>query len=154
VFGEVGYGITWGGGAFEPFAGLAWVNVDTNGFLEGGGPAALLGTGASLDTGYSTLGARAATTMPLANGMVLIPRASAAWQHAFNDVTPATTAAFVATGSAFALAGVPIARDSALVEAGLELAVSRNATVGVSYVGQLSDTVQDHAVKGKAVWRF
>jgi outer membrane autotransporter protein len=80
--------------------------------------------------------------------------ASAAWQHAFNDLTPDAALAFLSTGAAFTIAGVPIARDSALVEAGLDLAISRNATIGAAYVGQLGDRVQDHAVKGKAVWQF
>ena len=154
VFGEAGYGFTVGRVALEPFAGLAWVSVNTDGFTEAGGAAALTGFGDSFDTGYSTLGLRAATSLPLANGMVLIPRASAAWQHAFNDVVPAATLAFLSTGAAFTVAGVPIARDSALVEAGLDLAVTARAVLGVSYVGQLANDVQDHGVKGKAVWRF
>jgi len=154
AFGEAGYGLSFGQLALEPFAGLAWVSVNTDGFTEAGGAAALTGFGDSFDTGYSTLGLRAATSLPLANGMVLIPRASAAWQHAFNDVVPAATLAFLSTGAAFAVAGVPIARDSALVEAGLDLAVTARAVLGVSYVGQLADDVQDHGVKGKAVWRF
>jgi subtilase-type serine protease len=154
AFGEVGYGFTFGRVALEPFAGLAWVRVETDGFTELGGAAALVGAGESIDVGYSTLGLRAATHVPLPGGMVLIPRATAAWQHAFDDVTPAATLAFLATGTGFTVTGVPIARDSALVEAGLDLAINRNATLGVSYVGQLGDGVQDHAVKGRAVWRF
>lgn len=54
----------------------------------------------------------------------------------------------------FVIAGVPIARDSALGEAGLDLAIGRNATIGVSYVGQLARNVHDHAAKGKFTWKF
>ena len=54
----------------------------------------------------------------------------------------------------FAIAGVPIARDSLLAEAGLDLAIGRNATLGVSYVGQIARNVQDHAAKGKFSWKF
>jgi len=154
VFGEVGYGFTFGHIALEPFAGLAWVSVHTDGFAEAGGAAALNGFASSFDTGYTTLGLRAATSLPLANGMVLIPRVTAGWQHAFNDVTPAATLAFLSTGAAFTITGVPIARDAALVEAALDLAVTSRATVGVAYVGELADNVQDHAVKGRALWRF
>ena len=42
----------------------------------------------TFETGYSTLGIRAAGLIPLGNDMVLIPRATVAWQHAFNGVTP------------------------------------------------------------------
>jgi len=61
VFGELGYGMTFGGIAAEPFAGLAWVHLDTRGFTETGGVSALTGTGNKDDVGYSTLGLRAAT---------------------------------------------------------------------------------------------
>ncbi len=66
VFGELGYGMTFGGIAAEPFAGLAWVHLDTRGFTETGGVSALTGTGNKDDVGYSTLGLRAATYYPLA----------------------------------------------------------------------------------------
>jgi outer membrane autotransporter protein len=154
AFGEVGYVFTAGRVAFEAFAGLAWVSVGAGGFVETGGAAALTGFDGSHDVGYSTIGLRAATSVPLANGMVLIPRASAAWQHAFDDTIPRASLAFLGTGTGFTIAGVPIARDSALVDAGFDLAVTANATLGLSYVGQLADGAQDHAVRGKAVWRF
>src|SRR5262249_10636467 len=76
VFGEVGYGFTFGRVALEPFAGLAWVSVNTDGFTEAGGAAALTGFGDSFDTGYSKLGLRAPTTLPPANGLGLIPPAA------------------------------------------------------------------------------
>jgi outer membrane autotransporter protein len=49
---------------------------------------------------------------------------------------------------------VPLARDSALVEAGFDVVVRPNATLGLSYSGQLADNVRDHAVKGSATVRF
>ena len=54
----------------------------------------------------------------------------------------------------FTISGVPIARDALLAEAGLDLAIGRNATLGVSYTGQLASNVQDHAAKGKFSWKF
>src|SRR5258708_20655313 len=71
--------------AAEPFAGLAWVHLDTASFTEIGGVSALAGSGNRNDVGYSTLRARLATYYLLQNGMALIPRASVAWQHAFGD---------------------------------------------------------------------
>ncbi|MPZ38780.1 MAG: autotransporter domain-containing protein [Rhizobiales bacterium] len=154
VFGEIGYGIGLGPVAVEPFAGLAWVHVKTNSFSEMGGVAALMGSGSTEDVGYATVGARFATTFALVDGMALTPRASFAWQHAFNDVTPAVALAFQSTGIGFGIAGVPLARNSALVEAGLDLRIAPQATLGVSYLGQLAGSVQDHAVKGQFTWRF
>ena len=90
----------------------------------------------------------------MANGTVVMPRASLAWQHAFSNVTPTATLAFLGTGAGFTVAGVPLARDSALVEAGFDVVVKPNATLGLSYSGQLADNVRDHAVKGNATLRF
>jgi outer membrane autotransporter protein len=154
IFGEAGYGIALGKIAVEPFAGAAWVHLRTDPFDERGGTAALRVAASAFEVGYSTLGIRAASVVPLWWDMVLVPRVSAAWQHAFGEVTPNATLAFQGAGAPFVIAGVPIARDSLLSEAGLDLVVSRNATLGISYTGQLARNVQDHAAKGKFTWKF
>jgi outer membrane autotransporter protein len=154
VFGELGYGLTFGAIAAEPFAGLAWVHLDTASFAETGGVSALAGAGNRDDVGYSTLGARVATYYLLQNGMALIPRASVAWQHAFGDVTPTAALSFQSTGAGFNIFGVPIARDAALVEAGGDLQLTAQAKIGLSYAGQLANSAHDHSVKGNFTWRF
>ena len=154
VFGEIGYGFALGSVAIEPFAGLAWVQTRTNRFTETGGPAALAGLSNTEQTGTSTLGARFATTVALANGMALVPRVSAAWQHAFDEVTPAAALAFASGGPDFNIAGVPLAQDSALIEAGFDMRLTARATLGVSYLGRFASAVDDHAVKGKLAWNF
>jgi outer membrane autotransporter protein len=154
VFGEVGYGMAFGRVAVEPLAGLAYVHVHDNSFLETGGAAALAGARANEDTGYSSLGVRMATAMPLANGTVLVPRATLAWQHAFGDVTPTSALAFQGTGAAFTVAGIPIARDAALVEAGFDWRFSPHARLGAFYQGELAAHADTHAVKGTFTWDF
>ena len=152
IFGELGYGFALGRVAIEPFAGLAWVHVNTDGFTEAGSTAALTGLRKTEQVGYSSLGARFATVFALANGMALTPRVSAAWQHAFGDVTPAASLAFASGSLGFGITGVPLARDSALLEAGADLRINASATLGISYLGQLN--ARDHAIKGKFVWNF
>ncbi|KWV58577.1 hypothetical protein AS156_33870 [Bradyrhizobium macuxiense] len=156
VFGEIGYGLTLGRAALEPFAGLAWAHLNTDSFSETGGTgaAALLGAANREDVGYSSLGARIATSFALDNGMLLTPRASVAWQYAFGDVTPTAALAFQGLGTSFTAAGVPLARNAALVEGGLDLRVTAQASVGIAYVGQLADRVQDHSVKASFDWKF
>ena len=154
IFGEVAYPTSMGGMAVEPFAGLAYVSVDTDTFKEHGGSlASLRGSSTDQDVGYTTLGLRAATTMTWGQTLVT-PHISAAWQHAFNDVTPGAALAFASTGIGFDIAGVPLAEDSALIDAGLDLALGPNTTAGVSYSGQFGDGVQDNAVKGRFAWLF
>ncbi len=154
IFGEIGYGMQVRNWALEPFGGLALVSVRTDGFTEAGGAAALAGAAAKEDVGYSSLGLRAATVYMLQNGMALLPRATVAWQHAFGDVVPAASLAFVAGGAPFTTAGVPIARDAALLEAGFDLRVTLRATLGVAYTGELAGNARDHSVKGTFSWKF
>ncbi|POR52506.1 outer membrane autotransporter protein [Bosea psychrotolerans] len=152
IFGELGYRVDVGKLAFEPFAGLAYVNLHSDGFSETGGSAALTARGDDTSLGYSTLGLRASTSFSL-QGMDLSLRGGLAWRHAFGDVDPTTTLAF-AGSSAFSIAGIPIARDAAVVEAGLDLAIGKNATLGLAYTGQLAQDTQDHAFKGVLAVRF
>ena len=154
IFGELGYGFAFGNVAIEPFAGAAWVRVKTDAAAERGGLAALNVAGTTFETGYATLGIRAASMIALGHDMMLVPRGTLAWQHAFDTITPAGVLAFQAAPVPFTIAGVPIARNSLLAEAGLDLAIGRNATLGVSYVGQVASNVQDHAAKGKFSWKF
>ena len=154
VFGEVGYGMTFGNFALEPLAGLAYVHLRNGSFLESGGAAALAGSATHENMGYSSLGLRLASIMPLANGTVLVPRATVAWQYAFGDVTPTAGLAFQGTGTAFTVAGVPIARNSALVEGGFDWRFTPQAKLGVSYLGELAASAQTHAIKGAFTWDF
>ncbi|SHE85763.1 outer membrane autotransporter barrel domain-containing protein [Kaistia soli DSM 19436] len=155
AFGEVGYGFAVSKLALEPFAGLAFVNVNTQDFAESGATAGLSGSSESLGIGYSTLGIRAATNFALSGGMVLQPRAALAWQYAFGDTATAANLAFLsAPGAAFSVSGVPIAENTALVELGADLLVNPHARVGLSYTGQFADNVSDNALQANVAWSF
>ena len=84
----------------------------------------------------------------------LMPRGMLQWQHAFGDVTPATALAFQGTGAAFSVAGIPIARDTALVEGGFDWRFAPQAKLGAFYQGELAAHAQTHAVKGGFTWDF
>lgn len=153
VFGEAALPLAHQHIAYEPFAGLAWVGVDTGGFTETGGAAALASSGESDSIGYMTLGTRVAGSMLVA-GVEVVPRASLAWLHAFGDVDPDQGMAFAAFGQSFIVSGVPLAQDSALIDAGLDVILAPGATTGIFYAGQLGDGVRDNAVSGRLDWRF
>lgn len=156
VFAEVGYGFAVQGLALEPFAGLAFVNLTTDGYTEAGAPALGLTAGsASSNVGYTSLGMRVATAMALPGGVTLTPHASAAWQFAFGDLTPTTQLALAALPIVgFTVAGVPLAANTALLEAGLDLHLTAQARIGVSYVGQFADAVSVNAFQANFSWRF
>ncbi|WP_249734105.1 autotransporter outer membrane beta-barrel domain-containing protein [Bradyrhizobium sp. sGM-13] len=153
VFGEVGYGVGLGPVALEPFAGAAWVQARTSGFTEKGGVAALTGARDREEAGFATLGTRLATSVAV-GGMTLAPRLSAAWQHVLGDVTPVTTLSFAGGSTAFEIAGAPLARDSALLEAGADLYLNAQTTLGILYQGQVARNAEDHAVRGRLAVRF
>lgn len=142
VFAEAGYEMETAAANFEPYAGLAYVNLDTDGFTETGGAAALTVAPSSRDVTYSTLGLRAETSF-LMGGTTVKARGGLGWRHAFGDISPELAMAFGGAES-FAVAGVPIARDVAVIEAGLDFGLSDNATLGLSYDGQIGDDAQSH----------
>jgi len=154
IFGEIAYPTQMGGIALEPFGGLAFVSVDVDSFTERGGPeASLRGRNLDQDVGYTSLGLRAATTT-MWGATQVTPHISAAWLHAFDDVTPDAALAFASTGIGFAIDGVPLAEDSALLDAGLDFAVSDRLSAGVSYTGQFGDGVTDNGIRGRLTWLF
>jgi outer membrane autotransporter protein len=154
VFGEVAYSMAYNKIAIEPFAGLAYVHVHDGGFLESGGLAALSGAASNDNIGYSSLGVRVASLWTLANGTVLVPHASAAWQYAFGDVVPTAALAFASTGAAFSVSGVPIAREAALLEGGVDWRISAQIKLGVSYQGELAQHAQTNTAKADFTWNF
>ena len=153
VFGELGYRIDTPIVSFEPFANLAYVNLHTDGFMEKGGGAALAEAGTDSEVTYTTVGLRASTAFML-GGTSVTARGMLGWRHAFGDTTPLSRAAF-AGGAAFAIAGVPIAEDAAVIEAGLDFGITRDATLGLSYTGQIgTDGTQDHGFNADLTVRF
>ncbi|QND63532.1 autotransporter outer membrane beta-barrel domain-containing protein [Mesorhizobium loti] len=152
IFGELAYKADAGRFKFEPFANLAYVSAHTDGFTETGGASALTSAGSTTDATFTTLGVRGSTDFSL-GGMNATARAMLGWRHAFGDVTPTSSFAF-AGGDAFTIAGAPIARDAAVIEAGLDLNMSANATLGVSYTGQFGGGGVDQGAKVDLDLRF
>ena len=76
------------------------------------------------------------------------------WRHAFGDTVPLSTMQFASGGSPFTIAGVPIARDAAVIEAGLDYAISPSATLGIAYGGQFGSGVSDQSVKANFNLKF
>ncbi|WP_180375657.1 autotransporter domain-containing protein [Mesorhizobium sp. 8] len=154
AFGEAGYRIDTASASFEPFANLAYVSLHTDGFAEKGGAAALTGTSQTTGTTFTTLGVRASTGFHL-GGMTATARGMVGWRHAFGDTTPLATPAFAfAAANSFAIAGAPIAKDAAVLEAGLDFAVSERATLGLSYTGQFGAHATDNGAKANLSVRF
>lgn len=151
-FTELGYAMRFTGVTLEPFAGVAWSDLRTRGFSETGGAAALSGRSARDTQTITTLGLRAQAPVSLGrlDGAV---RGALGWRHAFGDVQPVSEMAFDG-GRVFTVAGVAIARDAALVELGMDMAISRSATLGISYSGQFASNTRENAGTASLRWAF
>lgn len=152
AFGELGWRVDTGFASFEPFANLAYVNLDTDGYFEDGGAAALFSNGAGMDTTFTTLGLRASKDIVLGTYEATL-RGMFGWRHAFGDIAPSITQAFL-TSDAFTVTGVPIAEDAAVVEAGLDLRVGETTTLGITYTGQFGDGVTQNGFNATLSVRF
>ncbi|CEJ14881.1 Extracellular serine protease precursor [bacterium YEK0313] len=152
VFGDIGYRIDTPVAAFEPFANLAHVSLDAGGCGERGGAAALHATGQVTAATFTTIGLRASANFAL-GGIAATVRGSIGWRHAYGAIAPLSSQAF-AGGDAFAIAGVPIARDAGAINAGLDMAVTPNAVLGLSYDGQFASSAQQHGFKANFSLRF
>jgi subtilase-type serine protease len=152
VFGEANYRFQFKTFALEPFAQGAYVRLNTDGFQEQGGAMALSGSGVNHAVTYTTLGTHASTHF-LFNGDFFTAHASLGWRHAFGNVQPDAQVAF-ANGSPFTVEGLPIARNALAVDTGLDLRVSKQATISLSYNGQIAAHAVDSGVKGSFTWQF
>ena len=153
VFTELGYALAAGNGlALEPYAGLAWADLRSRAFQESGGSAALSGTRQATYTTTTTLGLRAGQSLQVGSFQGAVT-AGAGWRRAFGDLRTTSTLAFD-TGSAFTVTGAPIARNAALLEAGLQAQAGRNATVALNYAGQFGSGNRDHSATLSWRWAF
>lgn len=152
IFGELAYDLDFGAYRLEPFGNLAYVHHHRSSFAERGGPAALTVSAASTDTAFTTLGLRGAAEADL-GGARATAHATLGWRHAFGDVTPTSRHAF-AGGAPFTIAGAPIARDAAAVEAGVDLQFGLRTRFGLSYSGQLAGAAQSHGFNARLGVRF
>lgn len=139
VFTELGYAMPLNDRVtLEPFVAANYSDLRTRGFSEAGGDAALRGESGSNKVTTTTLGLHALTTFESAGALGHV-HGTLGWRHAFGDLDPASTLSFVQGSESFTATGAPIARDAAVIELGVGIAVSKRTTVGVVYGGQFGE---------------
>jgi subtilase-type serine protease len=152
AFAEVGYNLGSANVSIEPFASLGYQRYQRDGYTEKGGAAALKVQGQTQNNLNSTFGLRLAKLNTLDNGMQLTPRFSAGWKHTYGDVYSDTRQRLVTGGKNYSVYGAPLDRDSLLVDAGLDLGLSANHTLGVGLNGEFGTDSRNHGVTGQ--WRM
>ncbi|ALM86037.1 autotransporter domain-containing protein [Bordetella sp. N] len=152
-FSELGYALPLNDRVtLDPFLGASYNDLRTRGFSESGGDAALDGKSGRNQVASTTLGLHVQSTFDSAGAAGRV-RATLSWRHAYGDVNPATTLAFQGSQT-FTVTGAPIARDSAVVELGVDMAVTKRTTVGVNYGGQFGSGSRQNAGSLDVRYRF
>lgn len=155
VFGELGYKLSLTERTvIEPYANLAYVNLRSDSFIEKGRNSAALDVQAeTTDTSLSMLGFRAVTNFELGSTLTTA-RADIGWRHAYGNVIPISTASFAAGSNAFTSSGNSIGSDTALIEAGLDFALTKAANIGVAYQGQFGSGITQNGVNANFNVKF
>lgn len=144
LFADLSWRMRAGNVDLRPFANLAYVNLDTDGFGESGGSAALSERGGHDDVTMTTFGLRWAAEMPIEDMPVTLS-GMLGWRHAMGDLSPSSQLAF-ASGSPFMVEGVSMVRDAAVVEAAVTAPLSKTAKLKLTYAGEFARRLANHSV--------
>lgn len=154
LFTEAAYRLNLQPLALEPFAHLAYVHLDTDGFSEKGDAAALQSGEDTRDAVLGTLGVRALKTFNLSGQQALDLAGTLGWQHTLSDTDSQDHLAFASGGPTFAVESTPLARDAALVGVQAGLALARDVRLNLDYSGRLASDESSHGVGLSLNWQF
>jgi fibronectin-binding autotransporter adhesin len=152
AFGKLSHAFDLGVVSLVPYAGLAYVYQSADAFSETGGPAALESQSDAIDATFTTLGLGSRREFLLGDRL-MTAKAAVGWRHAYSDTGGA--ARTIVGGDSFFIVGASVPDDMAVLNAGLNLNVSPDTTLGLTYDGQIgSDGAQSHALKGAWATQF
>ncbi|WAT28681.1 autotransporter outer membrane beta-barrel domain-containing protein [Pseudomonas sp. GXZC] len=155
VFGEAGYQLGTGSLSIEPFAGLGYQRYSRDSFKEQGGRAALNVGAQTQQNLSSTFGLRLAKQIRFDNQMSLTPHLSAGWKHLYGDIDSQVRQSFRQGGiDDFTIQGTSLDRNSLNLQAGLDLALSSQHTVGLAYIGENGSNSSNQGLMGQWRMRF
>ena len=137
----------------EPFVGASYIRLSNDGFRERGGPAALTSFARTANLGDVTLGMKGEVSLDIGLAAPLSLRGMLGYRNAFGDVAPTSLFAF-GSGPRFKSAGIPLDRHALVAETGLDLRLSQNLTLAVSYSCQYGERNREHAGKGSLTYRW
>ena len=154
VFGEAAYRLNMQPVALEPFANLAYVHLDTEGFTEKGDAAALKSSGEQRDAVLSTLGVRAVKRFNLSTQQSLDVSGRLGWQHSLSDIDAEQHLRFASGSTPYSVESSALVRDAALVGVQASLALSKDVRLNLDYHGQLANREKSHGVGLSLNWQF
>jgi outer membrane autotransporter protein len=152
VFGQVGYNVDVGQFDIEPYVQVGYQRYQRDAYVEKGGDAALQYNGQTQEHYNSDLGLRLARPFVFDQGMRLTPRLDVGWKHLYGDIRGSSHQRLVNGGNTYIIKGVELDRDSLLLQAGLDLAISPRHTLGLSYRDETGQDNRNGALMGQ--WRM
>lgn len=136
----------------EPYANLAYVHLNTDGFNESGGAAGVSSSAKGYDRLYSVLGARFTRDiiLPDARGNVSL---GLGWQHAYGPST-ATTAVSFSASNPFSISSTSTGKDTLFVDVGFGFDVTKQTRVSVGYKGGFGGGTNEQSASANLAIRF
>ncbi len=152
VFGQVGYNLDVGHFDIEPYVQVGYQRYQRDAYSEKGGDAALQYNGQTQEHYNSDLGLRLARPFVFDQGIRLTPHLDVAWKHLYGDIRGNSHQQLANGGNTYIIKGIELDRDSLLLQAGLDLAISPRHTVGLSYSAETGQDNRNGALMGQ--WRM
>lgn len=153
AFGEVAYKIHTEKITFEPYSNFAYINHHMGSYNEDGGSAYLRGSKSKTSAVFGTVGIRAKTEVKLGANTKATISAGVGYRRASNSVRGAASHSFTGSNE-FTVYGAPIAKDAAILEAGLDIAVSKKSNFNLNYQAQISSKSTSHTAGARFVIKF
>ena len=143
---EGGYRYAGAHGSVQPFVNLAHVAVRTGDVNEYGSVTALRSAGETTEVSFGTVGVHGLWQLADSAATPASLYATLGWRHALGDLVPLAQQQF-ADGERFTVRGVPLTANAALVQLGIDAALSKHASLRAGYDGVLAGSESDHAVR-------
>lgn len=154
LFSEAGYAFKLNDShQLEPFINLTVENQHISRFQEHGGEAALHASSSNDTRTGSTLGLKTSSLFALENKNITVS-ALFGWRHGWGDLDLTRSMSFSDNTSNFTIAGVPLAKDTALVGLQTHIAYQANTHFTFGYSGDFGKNTQDQNIYAKVNWSF
>jgi uncharacterized protein with beta-barrel porin domain len=148
---EVGYRF----GAFTPYAGIDYVRLNRDGFVENGGNGfGLQANASSAERTQAVMGLRTQRAWATAGGRKFTLNGYAEWQQSLSENGLLMDVSFVGAQSWSPLYGEGFSRSSGLFGLGLDSRLSRNTTLSFGYDQRVGSAFDDRQWSTKLRYGF
>lgn len=132
IFGELVFNAFEGRTSISPFVNAAYVSVRQGAAKEKGGDARLNVSGSTHGVSYLTVGSYVKSKFQVGN-VALDFDGKVGVRHAAGNLSPQASVGFSNTTSSYDIGGSELARDSVVVDLGVQYSPTNNGSIGVHY---------------------